>query len=107
VHWRDLFISPTNRTGATEKGEILEKSFVRLHFPNINKKGPNVSGDLRRIPAELPRSSYEEGSREAGRPYGPQSLITLSTRLCLAITLGMGALQVEARKCGVCVDFHW
>jgi hypothetical protein len=54
----------------------------------------------------LPRSSYEEGSRQAESPSGPQSLATLLTRLHLYTTLRMRALQVKSPKCGVCVDFH-
>jgi hypothetical protein len=38
------------------------------------------------------------------RPSGPQSLATLQTRLRLATTLRMGALQVNSPKCGVCVS---
>jgi hypothetical protein len=59
-----------------------------------------------RIPAELQRSSYEEGSGQAGRPSGPQSLTTLMVRLCLATTLRIGPLQVESPKYGVCSNFH-
>jgi hypothetical protein len=69
--------------------KILEKVlFVRIH----------------RIPAELPHSSYEEGSRRAGRPSGPQSLTTLLTRLRLATTIRMEAFQVEFLCNGVCVS---
>jgi hypothetical protein len=57
----------------------------------------------RRIPVELPCLRYEEGSQQGGMPFGPQSLTILPTRLCLASTLRMGALQVESPKCGVCV----
>jgi hypothetical protein len=53
------------------------------------------------IPIELPHMSYEEGSRQAGRPSVPQSLDTLSISLRLATTLRMRALQVESSKCGV------
>jgi hypothetical protein len=60
----------------------------------------------RRIPTELPCSSYEEGSLQVGRPFGHQSLTTLPTRLCLATILRMGALQVESPKCGVSSHFH-
>jgi hypothetical protein len=59
-----------------------------------------------RILVELPCSSYEEASRQVGRPSIPQSLATLLTRLRLATTLRMGALQVESPKCGVCSHFH-
>jgi hypothetical protein len=54
------------------------------------------------IPTEFPHLRYEEGSRQAGRPSDPLSLATLLTRLHLATTLRMGALQVESPKCGVC-----
>jgi hypothetical protein len=43
--------------------------------------------------------------RAPDRPSGPQSLPTLLTRLRLATTLKMGALQVESPKCGVCSHF--
>jgi hypothetical protein len=56
-----------------------------------------------RILTELLRSSYEEGSRQAGRPSGPHSLTTLWTSLRLATTLRMRALQVKSLKCGVCM----
>jgi hypothetical protein len=60
-----------------------------------------------RILTELPCSSYEEGSQQAERPSSPQSLATLMTRLCLATTLRMRALQVECPKWCVYYDFHW
>jgi hypothetical protein len=53
------------------------------------------------ILTELPCSSYEEGSQQAGRPFNPHSLTTLLTRLHLATTLIMRALQVESSKCGM------
>jgi hypothetical protein len=56
-----------------------------------------------RIPSELPCLSYEEGSRQAGRPSSPQSLATHPTRLRLATTLRMQALQVEFPGNSVCV----
>jgi hypothetical protein len=59
-----------------------------------------------RIPTEIPLLSYEEGSQQAGRPSGPQSLATHPTRLRLPTTLRMRALQVESAKCGVCLNFH-
>jgi hypothetical protein len=65
-----------------------------------------LSVGINKIPAELLWSSYEEGSRQFGRPSGPQSLTTLSTRIHLATTLSMRALQVESLKCDVCSDFH-
>jgi hypothetical protein len=48
-----------------------------------------------------------EGSRQAGRPSVPQSLTTLLTRLHLATTLRMRALQVEFPCNCVCSDFHY
>jgi hypothetical protein len=77
-----------------------------LHPRHSNKLEPRNSVGPRRIPVELLRSSYEEGYRHVGRTSGPQSLATLPTRLHLATTLRMGALQVESPKCGVCSDFH-
>jgi hypothetical protein len=76
--------------------ELLYSSKLELR----NHVGPRI------ILAELLRSSYEKGSRQAGRPSSPQSLATLPTRLHLATTLRMGAFQVESQKCGVCSDFH-
>jgi hypothetical protein len=61
---------------------------------------------LQRIPTELLRSSYEEDSRQVGRPSGPQSLATLPTRLRLATTLRIKTLSVEFPCNGVCSDFH-
>jgi hypothetical protein len=47
VHWHDSFITHVNRTGETEKGQILEKkSFSRIHFLNINKKGLKIGGSI-------------------------------------------------------------
>jgi hypothetical protein len=77
----------------------LYKQFSKVLFPCENQ-------GVTKIPAELPRLSHEEGSRQAGRPSCPQSLTTLSTRLRPATTLRMGALQVESPKYGVCSDFH-
>jgi hypothetical protein len=59
-----------------------------------------------RIPIDLPRSSYKEGSWQAKRPSSPQSLTTLPTRLHLATTLRMRALQMEFPCNGLCSDFH-
>jgi hypothetical protein len=76
-----------------------------LHSSKLELRNPVRP---RRIPTELPCSSYEEGSRQGGRPSGPQSLTTLLTRLHLATTIRMRALQVEFPCNGVCVcsDFH-
>jgi hypothetical protein len=60
----------------------------------------------RRISAELPPSSYNEDFRKVGRPYGPQSLASLLTRLRLSTTLRMRDFQVESLKCGMCVDLQ-
>jgi hypothetical protein len=73
-----------------------------LHLSKLEPRNPIRP---RMIPAELLHSSYEESS-QAGRPSSPQRLTTLLTRLRLATTLGMGDLQVESPKCGVCSDFH-
>jgi hypothetical protein len=69
----------------------------------LSKLEPKNTVRPRRIPTELPHLSYEDGSRQARRPSGPQSLATLSAKVCLATTLRMRALQVEFLKCGVCV----
>jgi hypothetical protein len=51
-----------------------------VELPHSSKLEPRNPVGPRRIPTELSHSSYEEGSRQAGRPSGPQSLATLSTR---------------------------
>jgi hypothetical protein len=76
---------------------------ILVELPHSSKLEPRNPIGSRRIPIELPRSSYKESSRQARRPSGPQSLATLQTRLRLATTLRMGALQVKSPKCGVCV----
>jgi hypothetical protein len=68
-----------------------------LHSSNLELRNPVG-------PRRIPPSSYEEGSRQVGRPSGPQSFTTLPRRLRLATTLRMRALQVEYPKCGVCVS---
>jgi hypothetical protein len=55
---------------------------------------------------ELSLLSYKEGSRQAKWPSNPQSLATLPTRLCLATTRRMRALQVKFPSNGVCCNFH-
>jgi hypothetical protein len=55
------------------------------------------------ILTELSLLSYKEGSRQAEWPSNPQSLATLPTRLCLATTRRMRALQVKFPSNGVCV----
>jgi hypothetical protein len=77
-----------------------------VELPNSSKLELRNSVGPQRILTKLPRLSYEEGSRQAGRPSSPKKLATLLTSLCLATTLRMRALQVEFSKCGVCVDFH-
>jgi hypothetical protein len=102
---------PTSQNPDTPKG-LEQRLSVEIHkimaeLPHSSKLEPRNHVRPQRILAELPCLSYEEGSREAGRPSGPQSLTTLPTRLCLATTLRKRALQVESPKCGVCVNFHW
>jgi hypothetical protein len=63
-----------------------------------------LSVRIQRISVELLRSSYEEGSRQAKRPSGPQRLTILPTRLRLDTTLRKRALQVKSLKCGVCMS---
>jgi hypothetical protein len=92
----------------TSRKVLKQRLSVRIHripaeLPRLSKLEPRHPVGPRRIPTELLRSSYEEGSRQPGRLSGPQSFTTLPTRLCLATTLRMGALQVESPKCGVCV----
>jgi hypothetical protein len=65
-----------------------------------------LSVKIQRILVELPRSSYEEGSQQAGRPSRPQSLTTVLTRLRLATTLRMRVLEVESPKYGASSHFH-
>jgi hypothetical protein len=93
-------VIPTGRDSYFTHGTRAETLLSKLE-PR-NPIGP------RRIPAELPCSSYDEGSRHTRRLSGPQSLATLPTRLCLDTILRMGDLQVEFLECGmcVCVDFH-
>jgi hypothetical protein len=89
---------PTSRNPNTSEG--LENWLsVRIH--RILAELPH-SIEPEWIPVELLRSSYEEGSRQAKRPSSTQSLTTLLTRLYLATTLRMRALQVKFPKCGVC-----
>jgi hypothetical protein len=89
--------------------ERLEHTLsVRIHrilakLPQSSKLEPRNPVGPQTILTELSRSRYEEGSRQARRPSGPQSLTTLPTRLCLATTLRKIALQVESPKCRVCV----
>jgi hypothetical protein len=79
---------------------------IPTELPHSSKLEPRKPVGPRRILIELPTSSYEESSRQVGWPSDPQSVVTLPTRLRLAITLRMGALQVKSPKCGVCSHFH-
>jgi hypothetical protein len=93
--------SDPDRPGLLPQPRYSSRLSIRIHriqieLPHSSKLELRNSIGSRRIPTELPRSSYEEGSRQAGRPIGPQSLTTLPTRLRLATTLKMGALQVES-----------
>jgi hypothetical protein len=69
---------------------------IRVELPHSRKLEPRNPVEPQRILIELPRSSYEEGSRQAGRPSSPQSLTTLPIRLHLATTLRKRVLQVES-----------
>jgi hypothetical protein len=62
-----------------------------------------LSVEHEQILAELLHSSYEEGSRRAEKPSGPQSLAILPTRLHLATTLRMRYFLVESPKFHVCI----
>jgi hypothetical protein len=88
------------------RAETIRIRRILAELPNSNKLEPSNPIGPQMILAMLPHSSYEEDSRQAGRPSGPQRLATLPTRLCLATTLRMEALQVESPKYGVCSDFH-
>jgi hypothetical protein len=98
---------PISQNLDTPKG-LEQRLYVKIHrilaeLPHSSKLEPRNPIGPQRILAELPCSSYEEGSQQARRPSDPQSHTTLPTRLCLATTLIMGALQVKSPKCGVCV----
>jgi hypothetical protein len=77
---------------------------ILVELSHSSKLEPRNPVEPQRIPVELPRSSYEEGPRQAERPFGLQILATLLTRLRLATTLRKRALQAESPKCGVCVS---
>jgi hypothetical protein len=90
---------------------LEQRLFVRIHrslagLSHSIKLESRNPVRRRRIPAELSHSSYKEGSQHTGRPYGPQSIATLPTKLRLATTLRMGDLQVESPRCGLYSDFH-
>jgi hypothetical protein len=76
---------------------------ILAELSHSSKLEPRNPIGPRMILAELPSSSYDEGSRQAGRPSDPQSFTTLPTRLRLATTLRMEALQMKSPKYGVCV----
>jgi hypothetical protein len=111
AHEIDVSWAPTRVAMSPTSPKVLKQRLsIQIHristeLPHSRKlESRNPVGPWR-IPIEL-SLSYEEGSRQAGRHSGPQSLATLPTKLCLATTLRMRALQVEFPKCGVCVDFH-
>jgi hypothetical protein len=108
--WGNVVGILTSQNLDTPKG-LEQRLSIRIHrilveLPHLSKLEPRNPVRPWRISVELPRSSYEEGSWQARRPSGHQSLTTLLTGLRLATTLRMGALQVESPKCVVCVDFH-
>jgi hypothetical protein len=72
--------------------DSLSKSIGLAELPHSSKLEPRNHVGPRRILAKLLRSSYKEGSQQAWRPFGPQSLATLPTRIHLATTLRIGAL---------------
>jgi hypothetical protein len=101
----------TSQNPDTPEG-LEERLSIEIHripaeLPHSSKLEPRNPIGPQRILAELPRLSYEEGSRQAGKPSSPQRLTTLLTRLRLATTLRKRALQMESPKCGVFIDFHW
>jgi hypothetical protein len=98
---------PTSQNPDTPE-RLEQRLSIRIHrilaeLPHSSKLEPRNPVGPRRIPAKLPHTSYEQSSRQAGRPSSLQSFATLLTRLHLATTLRMGALQEESSKCGVCV----
>jgi hypothetical protein len=105
AEWSRQAGTPTS-PNVLEQRVSIEIHRILVELPHSSKLEPRNPVGPQKISTELPRSSYEEGSRQAGRPSGPQSLATLSIRLHLATTLGMRALQVEFPSNGVCVDFH-
>jgi hypothetical protein len=102
---------PTSRNPNTPKG-LESRLSVRIYkilaeLLHSTDQSSENSVEPERILAELPRSSYEEGSQQGYEEgSGPQRITTLLTRLQLATTLRMRALQVESPKYGVCSDFH-
>jgi hypothetical protein len=100
------------QVGTPTSPKVLKQAFsIRIHripaeLPHSSKLEPRNPIRPWRISVELSCSSYDEGSRQAKWPSGPQSLATLPTSLHLATTIRMGALQVESPNCGVCSDFH-
>jgi hypothetical protein len=90
----------------SSRASALELQGGLAELPHLSNLEPRNPIGSRRILEELLRSSYKEVSRLAERSSVPQILATLLTRLCLATTLRMGALQVESPKYGVCSNFH-
>jgi hypothetical protein len=105
VEWSRQAGTPTSPNVLEQRLSIIIHR-ISAKLPHSSKLEPTNPVGPWRIPTELPCSSYEEGSRQAESPSGPQSLATLPKRLRLATTLGMGSLQVESPKCVVCSDFH-
>jgi hypothetical protein len=99
----------SRQVGTPTSPKVLEQRLsVRIHrIPTellySSKLEPRNPVGPRRIPIELPRLSYEEGSWQARRPSGPHNFTTLPTRLCLATIIRMRALQVEFPSNDVCV----
>jgi hypothetical protein len=70
----------------TSPKEFEQRISVRIYriltdLPHLSKLEPRNPVGPQMILTELLRSSYEEGSQQAERPSGPQSLATLPTRL--------------------------
>jgi hypothetical protein len=101
----------SQQAGTPTSPKVLEQRFsigihrILVELPHSSKLEPRNPVDPQRISTELPCLSYKEGSWQAGRPSSPQSLATLPTRLHLATTLRMRALQVEFLCNGVCVSY--
>jgi hypothetical protein len=103
--------SDPDRPGLLLHLRYLSRDSIRIHripaeLLHSSKLGLRNTIGPRRILPELPCSSYDVGSRQSGRPSGPQSLTTLPTRPRQATTLRIEPFQVESPKCGVCVNFH-
>jgi hypothetical protein len=99
-------VIPTGQDSYFTKGTRVETlcwNRIPAELPQPGKPKSRNPVRPRRILTELLCPSYEEGSQQAERPSSLQSLTTLPTRLHLATTLRMIALQVEFPTCGVCV----